>query len=144
MEKTKKLRGICNLILLILGLAAGCSCLIFAMGDAGNRSLLGFSMNIMYIMVALAIGLILLFTVLQIVSDQKKIISFGILAAVAVIVVLVSYFTAGSALSDVAIRLEVSKSVFKWSGALLNMAYIMLGAVIVAFITTLIYSKLKN
>lgn len=144
MEKTKKLRLICNIAILVLGLLAALSCFIFAMGSQENQSPLNFSMTIMYILIGLAIALILFFMITQVLSDKKRLISFGLLLVVAIIVILVAYFSASSELSDVATRLDVSKGIFKWSGALLNMAYIMLGGVIVAFFGTLIYAKLKN
>lgn len=144
MEKTKKLRLICNIAILVLGLLAALSCFIFAMGSQENQSSLNFSMTIMYILIGLAIALILFFMITQVLSDKKRLISFGLLLVVAIIVILVAYFSASSELSDVATRLDVSKGIFKWSGALLNMAYIMLGGVIVAFFGTLIYAKLKN
>ena len=144
MEKTKKLRLICNITVLVLGLLAALSCMIFAMGSQSNQSPLNFSMTLLYILIGLAIALILFFMITQTVSDKKQLISVGLLLIIAIVVILVAYFSASSELSDVAVRLEVSKGIFKWSGALLNMAYIMLGGVIVAFFGTVVYAKLKN
>ena len=92
----------------------------------------------------LAIALILFFLIMQVISDRKKMIRFGLLLLIAVGVVLVAYLAASSQLTEKAIKLEISQGVFKWSGALINMAYILLGGVIVAFFGTIIYSKLKK
>ena len=144
MENTKKIRLICNVALLVLGVIAALSCLLFSMGSQESQGALNISMTIMYILIGLAIALILFFMISQVIADKKKLISFGLLLAVAVIVIIVSYATASSELSDVAVRLDVSKGIFKWSGALLNMAYILLGGVIVAFFGTLLYAKFKK
>ena len=144
MDSTKKLRMLSNIILLVLGLAAVFSCMIFAMGSQSSQGSLSFSMTILYILIGLAIALILFFMISQVISDKKRLISFGLLLVVGIIVIVVAFLMAGSELSDVAIRLDVSKGLFKWSGTLLNMAYIMLVGVIAAFLGTLIYSKLKN
>ena len=144
MEKTKKLRTVCNIAMLVVGLLAAVSCLIFAMGDKGNTGPLSFSMTLMYILIGVAIALILCFLIMQVASDRKKLIRFGLLLLIAVGVVLIAYLTASSQLSEKAVKLEISQSIFKWSGALINMAYILLGGVIVAFFGTIIYSKLKK
>ena len=61
MEKTKKLRTICNIALLVVGVLAALACLIFAMGDKSNTGALSFSMTLLYILIGVAIALILLF-----------------------------------------------------------------------------------
>ncbi|MBR4491650.1 MAG: hypothetical protein IKX13_03360 [Bacteroidales bacterium] len=144
MEKTKKVRTICNIALLVVGVLAALACLIFAMGDQKSTGALDFSMTLMYIMIGIAIALILFFLIMQVISDRKKMIRFGLLLLIAVGVVLVAYLAASSQLTEKAIKLEISQGVFKWSGALINMAYILLGGVIVAFFGTIIYSKLKK
>lgn len=144
MEKTKKLRTICNIALLVVGVLAALSCLIFAMGDGSKTGALDFSMTLTYILIGAALALIIFFLIIQVISDRKKLVRFGLLLLVALAVILLAYITAGSELSQKAIDLEISKSVFKWSGALINMAYILLGGVIVAFFGTIIYSKLKK
>ena len=144
MEKTKKVRTSCNIALLVGGVLAALACLIFAMGDQKSTGALDFSMTLMYIMIGIAIALILFFLIMQVISDRKKMIRFGLLLLIAVGVVLVAYLAASSQLTEKAIKLEISQGVFKWSGALINMAYILLGGVIVAFFGTIIYSKLKK
>ena len=64
--------------------------------------------------------------------------------SIAIVIVLIAYLAASPELSEKALKLEVSESVYKWSGALLNMAYILLAGVIAAFFGTIIYSKLKK
>lgn len=144
MEQTKKLRTISNIVLLVLGILAAGSCLVFSMGSQESQSALNFSMFFMYVLIALAVALILFFMIAQTISDKKRLVRVGILLGIAVVVVLLSYLTASSDLSDVATKLEVSQGIYKWSGALLNMAYIMLGAVVAAFLGTLVYIKIKK
>ena len=144
MEKTKKLRTICNIALLVVGVLAAVACLIFAMGDGKNQGPLNFSMTMLYVLIGVAIALILVFLILQVIADKKQLVRFGLLLLIAVGVVLIAYLTASSQLSEKAALLEISQSVFKWSGALINMAYILLGGVVAAFFGTIIYTKLKN
>jgi hypothetical protein len=144
MEKTKKLRMICNIAVLVIGVLAALACLVFAMGDGSKMGALNFSMTMLYLLIGTAIALILFFLILQVIADKKQLIRFGLLLLIAVIVVLFAYLTASSQLSEKAAALEISKVVFKWSGALINMAYILLGGVIAAFFGTIIYTKLKK
>ena len=144
MDKTRKLRTVCNIALLVIGVLAALSCLIFAMGDQNKTGALSFSMTLMYILIGTAVALILLFLILQVIGDRKKLVRVGILLLIAIAVVLVAYLSASSQLSEKAQLLEVSTSVFKWSGALINMAYILLGSVIAAFFGTIIYAKFKK
>ncbi|MBQ2489186.1 MAG: hypothetical protein II525_05200, partial [Bacteroidales bacterium] len=70
MEKTKKVRTICNIALLVVGVLAALACLIFAMGDQKSTGALDFSMTLMYIMIGIAIALILFFLIMQVISDR--------------------------------------------------------------------------
>ena len=144
MEKTKKLRTLCNIALLVVGVLAALACLIFAMGDKSNTGALSFSMTLLYILIGVAIALILLFLILQVIGDKKKLVRVGILLLIGIAVVLFAYLCASSQLTEKAQALEVSPTIFKWSGALINMTYILLCGVIAAFFGTIIYSKLKK
>ena len=144
MEKTKKLRTICNIALLVVGVLAALACLIFAMGDKSNTGALSFSMTLLYILIGVAIALILLFLILQVIGDKKKLVRVGILLLIGIAVVLFAYLCASSQLTEKAQALEVCPTIFKWSGALINMTYILLCGVIAAFFGTIIYSKLKK
>ncbi len=144
MEKTKKLRTICNIALLVVGVLAALACLIFAMGDKSNTGALSFSMTLLYILIGVAIALILLFLILQVIGDKKKLVRVGILLLIGIAVVLFAYLCASSQLTEKAQALEVSPTIFKWSGALINMTYILLCGVIAAFFGTIISSKLKK
>ena len=128
----------------MVGVLAAVACLIFAMGDGKNQGPLNFSMTMLYVLIGVAIALILVFLILQVIADKKQLVRFGLLLLIAVGVVLIAYLTASSQLSEKAALLEISQSVFKWSGALINMAYILLGGVVAAFFGTIIYTKLKN
>lgn len=144
MEDTKKLRTICSIILLVLGLMAGIACFVFAIGDPANQGPLNFSFFMLYVLLGLSIATILFFLVTQVIADRKQLIRFGLLIALAVVIVLVAYLPASSELSAKAIQLEVGKGMYKWIGGVLNMVYILLGGVIAAFFGTIIYSKLKK
>ena len=144
MEDTKKLRTICNIILLVLGLMGGIACLVFAMGDPNNQGPLDFSFYMLYTLLGLSIAIILFFLVTQVIADKKQLIRFGLLIALAIVIILVAYLPASSELSAKAIQLEVGEGMYKWIGGILNMTYILLGGVIVAFFGTIIYAKLKK
>jgi hypothetical protein len=98
----------------------------------------------LYILIGVAIALILLFLILQVIGDKKKLVRVGILLLIGIAVVLFAYLCASSQLTEKAQALEVSPTIFKWSGALINMTYILLCGVIAAFFGTIIYSKLKK
>lgn len=144
MEDTKKLRTICNIILLVLGLLAAGACFIFAMGDHISQGPLNFSFFMLYVLLGLSIATILFFLITQVIADRKQLIRFGLLIALAVVIILVAYLPASRELSAKAIQLEVSEGMYKWIGGVLNMVYILLGGVIVAFFGTIIYAKLKK
>ncbi len=144
MEKTKKIRTICNIATLVLGVLAAVACFVFAMGDNSKHGPLNISMALTYVLIGLAIAIILFFMISQIISDKNRMFRFGLLLGIAIIVVVIAYLFAGSELSETASKLEVSSSVFKWSGTLINMAYIMLIGVILSFVGTSLYAKLKK
>lgn len=145
MEKTKKIRTICNIATLVLGVLAAVACFVFAMGGDNNKQgPLNISMALTYVLIGLAIAIILFFMISQIISDKNRMFRFGLLLGIAIIVVVIAYLFAGSELSETASKLEVSSSVFKWSGTLINMAYIMLIGVILSFVGTSLYAKLKK
>lgn len=144
MEKTKKIRTICNIATLVLGVLAAVACFVFAMGDNNKQGPLNISMALTYVLIGLAIAIILFFMISQIISDKNRMFRFGLLLGIAIIVVVIAYLFAGSELSETASKLEVSSSVFKWSGTLINMAYIMLIGVILSFVGTSLYAKLKK
>lgn len=144
MEKTKKIRTICNIATLVLGVLAAVACFVFAMGDNSKQGPLNISMALTYVLIGLAIAIILFFMISQIISDKNRMFRFGLLLGIAIIVVVIAYLFAGSELSETASKLEVSSSVFKWSGTLINMAYIMLIGVILSFVGTSLYAKLKK
>lgn len=144
MEDTKKIRTICNIILLVLGLLAAGACFIFAMGDHTSQAPLDFSFLMLYALLGLSIAIILFFLITQVIGDKRQLIRFALLIGIAVVVILVAYLPASSELSAKALQLEVGKGMYKWIGGVLNMVYILLGGVIVAFFGTIIYSKLKK
>lgn len=131
----------------ILAAIAGMASLYFVIIKDANTEAMG-SLNltfvITYVMIILAIASIILFAVFQIVSDKKKLIRTLIMLVIAAAIVLVAYFIAPSELSDIALRLEVGPTAYKWVGTALNVTYFTFLGVILAFISSIIYVKIKN
>lgn len=143
----KSIKRITNSILIALTLIAVVAAIIipFTGEESGSRDL---TMNIgaigMYILGIIAIVLIIVFAVAQIASSKKQLLKTLILLAGVAIIVLISYFIAPSDLSDVAIKIGVSESVYKWVGAGVNVAYVAFIGVVLAFIGSFIYIKIKK
>lgn len=131
----------------ILAAIAGLASLYFVIIKDANTEAMG-SLNITfiitYIMIILAIAAIILFAVFQIVSNKKQLIRTLIMLLIASTIVLVAYFLASSELSDIALRLEVRPSIYKWVGTALNVTYLTFLGVILAFFGSVIYVKIKN
>jgi len=99
---------------------------------------------LMYLLVFIGIALILVFGVLQIISNKKQIISTAAIAVVAVAVFLVCYLIASTELSETAERIGISENSYRWVGASLNLAYVMFMGLILTFLGMYIYTKIKN
>ena len=143
----KSIKRITNIILIALTLIAVVASIIipFTGEESASREL---TMNIgaigMYILAIIAIILIVVFAVTQVASNKKQLISTLILLAVVAVIVLISYVLASSDLSEVALKVGVSESVYRWVGAGVNFAYIAFIGVILAFIGSFIYIKIKK
>ena len=102
------------------------------------------SFVVIYVLLCVSIAAIILFVIMQLLSNKKQLMSALVLLAVCAVIVLVSYFIAPRELSEVAVRIGVSEGIYKWIGAGLNIAYITFAGVIIAFIGSLVYVKIKN
>ena len=111
---------------------------------SGTNTALGSSFSIIYILMCISIAAIVFFVIIQLLSTKKQMMNALVLLAVCAVIVLVSYFIAPRELSEVAMRIGVSEGIYKWIGAGLNIAYIAFGGVIIAFIGSLVYVKIKN
>lgn len=109
-----------------------------------NQHSLDIAMYIAYFMVAIIAIALVGFTIMQIVSDKNRIKSTLILLGIAAVVFVVAFLTASGELSEVATRLGTSVGIYKWSGTLLNIAYIMFFGVIAAWIGSVVYTKIKK
>jgi TRAP-type C4-dicarboxylate transport system permease small subunit len=142
MEKlVKKITNVAVIVLSAVAVIAG-----FMVAIKGNGATKGLdaSFSIIYILLCIALLLIVLFAVMQIVSSKKQIVRTLILLAACVVIVLISYFIAPTELSDVAVKVGVSQSIYKWIGTALNVAYIVFAGVVIAFLGSLVYIKIKN
>jgi hypothetical protein len=111
---------------------------------SGVSTALGSSFRIIYVLTCVSILLIIFFAITQILSNRKQLVSTLIMLAICAVIVLVSYFVAPKELSEVAMKVGVSVGIYQWAGTILNIAYIVFAGVILAFIGSLIYVKIKN
>ncbi len=109
-----------------------------------NQHSLDIAFYITYFMVFLIAIALIGFTIMQIASDKNRIKSTLILLGIVAVVTIIAYFTASSNLSEVAIRVGTTTGMYKWSGTLLNIAYIMFIGVFAALIGSVIYTKIKK
>lgn len=143
----KIIKKIVTIGALALAVVAACASLYFVLfKDAAVESMgvLNITFYITYFMIILIIAAIIFFAIFQILSDKKQIVRTLVLLAIAVVIVLIAYFLASAELSDVAQRLEVNESAYKWVGTALNVAYITFFGVIASFIGSIIYVNIKR
>jgi len=114
----------------------------------GSPKVLIFSLNLSlyftYFMCLVAIVLIFFLVFGQIASNKKQLIRTLLLGLGVVAIFLVCYWGASSTVSEIGLRIGVSETAYKWVGAMLNFTYITFLGVILAFVGTLIYVKIKN
>ena len=137
----KLIKRITNGILIALATIAVVAGLMVAF--KGGKGL-DASLWIIYILLCVAILLIVFFAIAQILSSKKQIVSTLIMVGIFAVIVLVAYFIAPSELSEVAMRVGVSEGIYKWAGTALNIAYIAFFGVILAFIGSFVYLKIKK
>jgi hypothetical protein len=142
----KLIKRISNGIIIVLAAVAVIAGLIvaFTFKEGTMPKGLDASFVVIYILLCVSIALIVCFAIAQMLSSKKQIVRTLVLLAVCAVIVLVSYFVAPKELSDVAVRIGVSEGVYQWVGAALNIAYIAFFGVVLAFIGSLVYIKIKN
>lgn len=136
------IKKITNITLLIVGLLVAALSIAYLLTE--TNATLNLSFYLLYGMLAAVIIVLLSFTIFRTFTNKAQIIKTAILLVAFVVVIIVGYIIAPSELSEVAVRLEISTSVFKWIGTAINVVYIAFIGVIVAFIGSFIYTKLKN
>lgn len=140
----KMIRRITNIIIIALTAIAFVASLFVAFTSGESAMALNTAAIILYVMAIIAILMIIVFAVAQIASSKKQMIKTLIMLAIVVVIVLISYFAAPAELSEVAVRVGVSESAYKWIGAAVNVAYIAFIGVIVALLGSFIYIKIKK
>lgn len=143
----KIIKKIVTIGALILAAVAACASLYFVLfKDAAVESMgvLNITFYITYFMIILIIAAIIFFAIFQILSDKKQIVRTLVLLVIAVVIIIIAYFLASSELSDVAQRLEVNESAYKWVGTALNVTYITFLGVIASFLGSIIYVNIKR
>ena len=143
----KLVKRIVNITALTLAVIATLSGLYVATkgADVAKTSVnLDISFYITYIMLFVILAMLVFFVVMQVVSNKKTMITTLALLVVAAVITLFSYLIASSELSDVAVRIDVSEAMYRLSGTLLNIAYIVFIGVIAAFAGSFIYTKIKK
>jgi hypothetical protein len=143
----KLVRRIVNIAVIVLAVIATIAGLYVAIKGtdyAKESSTLDISFYISYILFFAILAMLVFFVVLQVLSSKKSIISTLVLLGIAAVITLISYALADNQLSDVALRIGVSESVYKWTGAGLNITYIVFFGVIAAFLGSAVYTKIKK
>jgi len=142
----KLVKKISNIALLaISGIAL---IMVLYTGINGGKSPIAMDMSLYLTYALLFIGIILIigFLFMQLASNKKQLIRTLVMLVGIVVVFFVCYLIASynSELSEVAKRVGVSHSTYNWIGGALLFAYITFGALIVTFLGTYIYVKIKN
>lgn len=136
------IKKISNIALLFIGVLVAVSSLIYLFNESDTAMSLSF--YVLYGMLAAVIIVLLFFTLIRIFFDKKQIIKTSILLVVFAIIISIGYIIAPSELSEVASSLEISTSVYKWVGTSINVVYFAFLGVIIAFVGSFIYIKLKK
>ena len=136
------IKKIINIALIVIGLTVAASSVIYLINE--SQAAMSFSFIVLYCMLAAVFIVLLFFTILRVFSDKKQIIKTVLLLAAFAVIIIIGYVIAPSELSEVATRLEVSSTVFKWVGTSINVVYFAFLGVILAFLGSSIYIKLKK
>jgi len=146
----KLIRKITNSIIIAIAGGAGLCGLyvVFACGDIRRGDPTPLSMDmaffLTYVLIFTGAALVLVFGIMQIVASKRRIIGTLIIAVIAVLTFLICYWVAPTEMSEVAIRMDMTESTYKWVGASLNLAYVMVAALVLTFIGMQIYIKIKD
>jgi len=143
----KLIKRIVNITTLALAVIATIAGLYVAFKGAtiGEPSAsLDISFYITYILLFVILAMLVFFVVMQVASSKKTMVTTLILLGIAAVMTLFSYLFADKELSEVAIRVEETEAMYRMSGTLLNIAYIMFIGVIAAFAGSFVYTKIKK
>jgi cytochrome c biogenesis factor len=111
---------------------------------ARKSATLDASFYITYILFFVILAMLAFFVIMQVFSSKKTMISTFVLLVIAAIIALFSYIFADKELSKVALDLDISESIYRLAGTLLNFAYIVFFGVILAFLGSFVYTKIKK
>ncbi|MGI6292537.1 MAG: hypothetical protein ACOXZH_09005 [Bacteroidales bacterium] len=136
------IKKITNITLIVVSIAATLAALIYNMLD--NESAMNWSFYILYAMIIAVVLVLVFFAIIEVFSSKKQILKTLLLLGIAAVVVIIAYIIAPSDLSDVAIRLEVTSSVYKWIGTSINVVYFVFLGVVAALLGSVIYLKIKK
>ncbi|MCL2131189.1 MAG: hypothetical protein FWH36_01850 [Lentimicrobiaceae bacterium] len=144
----KLIRKIANISVAVLAvIAAGAGLYVAIKGKEFAKMHQGYldvSLYITYILLIAILVVLVFFVIVQVFSGKKTMISALLLLAAGAAITLCSHFFASEKLSEVAMRVGVSESVYRWAGTGLIATYIVFGGVILAFLGSLIYIKIKK
>lgn len=136
------IKKITNIALIVVSIAATLAALIYNILD--NESAMNWSFYILYAMIIAVVLVLVFFAIIEVFSSKKQILKTLLLLGIAAVVVIIAYIIAPSDLSDVAIRLEVTSSVYKWIGTSINVVYFVFLGVVAALLGSVIYLKIKK
>ena len=150
MEKT--IKRITNIIILALTAIAVIAAILIPFTTPTTMEAVStsreMSLNVgaigMYILVIIALVLIAAFALFQVASNKKQLINMLILLAGVAVIVLISYFIASAEPSEVAVKVGVESGLYQWIGAGVNVTYFAFVGVILAWIGSFIYIKIKK
>jgi len=145
----KLIKRTVNITVLVLAVIAAVAGLYAALKGGKflleNPMSINISFYITYILFFAILAMLVFFVVVQVFSNKKTMIATLALLVGAVVITLFSYFVlAGTELSEVAQRVDVSETVYRWAGTGLIVAYIVFFGVIAAFLGSWIYVKIKK
>jgi uncharacterized membrane protein len=145
----KLIKRIVNIAVIVLAVVAAVAGLYIALKGGkfakNNPTSLNISFYITYIMFFAILALLAFFVILQVFSSKKTMITTFILLAVGAVITLFSYYALADAqLSDVALKVGVSETIYRWSSTGLYVSYIVFFGVIAAFLGSLIYINIKK
>jgi uncharacterized protein (DUF885 family) len=109
-----------------------------------QETVLNFAMTASYIVFFITIGLLLVFSIYQIVKNFKSSMGaiFGVL--ILVVVAIIGYFVSPDQLTDTAIKMQTTPNEMKWIGAGLIVFYFVFFGTILAIIGSLVMNTVKK
>ena len=150
MEKT--IKRITNIIILALTAIAVVAAILIPFTPATTLDTVSASREMslsigaigMYILIIIALALIVVFALFQVASNKKQLINMLVLLAGVTVIVLISYFIAPAEPSEVAVKVGVKSGLYQWIGAGVNVTYFAFVGVILAWVGSFVYVKIKK